>query len=106
AHIVVMSASCPQIGTDSRKTVARLTGLDGRTRLARLMRQTRRDLLAHVGGRPSMTQAMLIERAVTLTAYLARLDAEALSPAGMSDHRCREYPRRMARAAGDRVEGR
>jgi hypothetical protein len=34
---------------------------------------------------------MLIERAVTLDGYLARLDGEALSPDGLSDHRRREY---------------
>jgi hypothetical protein len=55
------------------------------------MRQVRANLIRHVGGRPSATQKMLIERAVTLTGYLARLDAEALSPAGLSDHRRREY---------------
>jgi hypothetical protein len=55
------------------------------------MRQVRADLIRHVGGRPSATQTMMIERAVTLTAYLARLDAEALSPVGLSDHRRREY---------------
>jgi hypothetical protein len=55
------------------------------------MRQVRADLIRHVGGRPSATQKMMIERAVTLTGYLARLDAEALSPAGLSDHRRREY---------------
>jgi hypothetical protein len=55
------------------------------------MRQVRADLIQHVGGRPSATQRMLIERAVTKTGYLARLDAEALSPAGLSDHRRREY---------------
>ena len=55
------------------------------------MRQVRADLIRHVGGRPSATQRMMIERAVTLTGYLARLDAEALSPAGLSDHRRREY---------------
>jgi hypothetical protein len=55
------------------------------------MRQVRADLFRHVGGRPSATQTMMIERAVTLTAYLARLDAEALSPVSLSDHRRREY---------------
>jgi hypothetical protein len=34
---------------------------------------------------------MLIERAATLTGYLARLDGDALSPAGLSDLRRREY---------------
>jgi hypothetical protein len=68
-----------------------LPKVDGRSTLGKLMRQVRADLIRHVGGRPSATQKMMIERAVTLTGYLARLDAEALSPAGLSDHRRREY---------------
>jgi hypothetical protein len=68
-----------------------LAKVDGRSALGRLMRQVRAALIRHVGGRPSATQKMMIERAVTLTGYLARLDAEALSPAGLSDHRRREY---------------
>ncbi len=48
-------------------------------------------LLAHFDGRPTATQRILIERAVTKAGYLARLDSEALSPDGMSDHRRREY---------------
>jgi hypothetical protein len=68
-----------------------LPKVDGRSALGKLMRQVRSDLVRHVGGRPSATQRMLIERAATLTGYLARLDGEALSPAGMSDHRRREY---------------
>jgi hypothetical protein len=68
-----------------------LPKVDGRSTLGKLMRQVRADLIRHVGGKPSATQKMLIERAVTLTGYLARLDAEALSPAGLSDHRRREY---------------
>jgi hypothetical protein len=68
-----------------------LAKVDGRSALGRLMRQVRSDLVHHVGGRPSATQKMMIERAVTLTGYLARLDAEALSPNGLSDHRRREY---------------
>lgn len=55
------------------------------------MRQTRRDLFQHCGGRTTKVQQMLIERAVTLTAYVARLDAKALSPEGLSDHARREY---------------
>jgi hypothetical protein len=59
--------------------------------LGRLMRQVHADLVQHVGGKPSATQKMLITRATTLSGYLARLDTEALSPAGLSDHRRREY---------------
>jgi hypothetical protein len=55
------------------------------------MKGVRAELTRHCGSRPSATQKMLIERAATLTGYLSRLDAEALSPDGMSDHRRREY---------------
>lgn len=68
-----------------------LKKVDGRSRLGRVMRQTRAALLQHFNGRPSATQRILIERAVTKAGYLARLDSEALSPDGMSDHRRREY---------------
>jgi hypothetical protein len=68
-----------------------LKKVDGRSRLGRVMRQVRADLLQHFGGQPSATQRILIERAVTKAGYLARLDSEALSPDGMSDHRRREY---------------
>jgi hypothetical protein len=63
--------------------------VDGRSAFGRLIRQVRSDLVQHVGGKPTAVQRMLIERAATLTGYLARLDGDALSPAGMSDHRRR-----------------
>ena len=65
--------------------------VDGRSAFGQLIRQVRSDLVQHVGGKPTAVQRMLIERAATLTGYLARLDGDALSPAGMSDHRRREY---------------
>lgn len=65
--------------------------VDGRSAFGRLIRQVRSDLIQHVGGKPTAVQRMLIERAATLTGYLARLDGDALSPAGMSDLRRREY---------------
>ena len=83
------AATAPRIHRVSRTVT--LAKVDGRSTLGKLMRQVRADLIRHVGGRASATQRMMIERAVTLTGYLARLDAEALSPAGLSDHRRREY---------------
>jgi hypothetical protein len=47
--------------------------VDGRSAFGRLIRQVRSDLVQHVGSRPSAVQRMLIERAATLTGYLARL---------------------------------
>jgi hypothetical protein len=44
-----------------------LAKLDQRTKEARLMRETRAELVAHVGGKPSAVQAAMIERACQLT---------------------------------------
>ena len=44
-----------------------LAKLDQRTKEARLMRETRAELAAHVGGKPSAVQAAMIERACQLT---------------------------------------
>ena len=52
-------------------------GVDLRTAEGRLMARTRYRLTQHVGT-PTATQAALIERAVMLTAHLARLDSDAL----------------------------
>ena len=54
-----------QIGPYSRPH--RLAKLDGRTREAALMRDTRARLIAHVGGSPSAVELALIERAAQLT---------------------------------------
>lgn len=88
-------------GVDARRgrcgaevTTRRLSSLqkhDGRTKTARLIRDMRADLVAHVGGRPSATQRVLIDRAVTLAAHLDRMDAEAFANGGMSDHARRQY---------------
>jgi hypothetical protein len=47
---------------------------DGRTREARLMRETRAELAAHVGGRPTAVQSALIERAAQLSLRIAAMD--------------------------------
>lgn len=55
------------------------------------MRQVRRDLIAHVGGKPSATQTALIERAATLSLLVAQLDAKALRAGAMTEHDSRTY---------------
>ena len=69
---------------------AMLANLDQRTREARMMRETRAALTAHVGGKPSATQKVLIERAVMLTLRLAMLDAKTPTE-GMSERDSRQY---------------
>jgi hypothetical protein len=54
----------------------RLAKIDGRTKIAKLMRETRATLTAHVGGEPSATQRALIERVVWLTLKCSLTDAK------------------------------
>lgn len=69
-----------------------LAKLDGRTREARLLGKVRKDLTAHVGGKPTVTQQALIERAAMLTLHLSLLDAKALQSGGeVTDHDSRQY---------------
>jgi hypothetical protein len=51
-----------------------LAKLDQRTKEAHLMRETRADLVRHVGGAPSAVQRALIEQAVQLRLRLAVMD--------------------------------
>lgn len=68
-----------------------LAKLDGRTRESRLMCETRRALVAHVGGRPSVTQAMQIERAVQLTLRVAMMDQKFAETGAQTEHDTRTY---------------
>lgn len=70
---------------------ATLARLDGRTREGRLMRRVRSELTAHVGGRPSATQRMLIERSATLSLYVTMLDRKAMQGGAMTEHDSRTY---------------
>jgi hypothetical protein len=62
------------VGPDSRQH--RLAKIDGRTKIAKLMRETRAALIAHVGGEPSATQRALIERVVWLRLKCSLIDAK------------------------------
>jgi hypothetical protein len=67
-----------------------LAKVDQRTKEARVLRETRAALVAHVG-EPSATQAALIERAAWLTLRLAQLDAKMAEGSAFSDHDNRAY---------------
>lgn len=77
-----------QIGPYSRPPA--LAKLDGRRREAKLMQQTRDELVAHVGGKPNAVERRLIERAAVLALRLAMMDAKAPDGA-MSERDAREY---------------
>lgn len=51
-----------------------LAKLDGRRKEAWLMRRVREELTEHVGGHPTITQRLLIERAAVLILRLAKID--------------------------------
>jgi hypothetical protein len=84
-----MSAFGAQMHTRNRPLG--LAILDQRTKEARLLRETVRDLTRHVGGCPSATQRTLIERAAWLTLHVAQLDAKATASGCMTDHSARQY---------------
>ena len=67
-----------------------LANISGRTREGRIVRGVRAELTAHLGGRPSATQRVLIERAAMLTLRIALMDARA-TRGGMSERDGREY---------------
>jgi hypothetical protein len=67
-----------------------LAALDGRSREGRLVRAVRRELTAHLGGRPSAAEKMMIERAAWLSLRLAQLDAK-MAADGFTEHDQRFY---------------
>ena len=54
------------------------------------MRETKAALVAHVGGHPTATQKLVIDRAVQLSLRIALLDAKQ-SDGGMTEHDSRTY---------------
>lgn len=79
----------PAIGPFSRPHT--LAVLDGRTKEARLLRDFRAELVAHVGGRPSATQAALIGQAAMLQLRIALMDRASIGEAVPSEKQGREY---------------
>ncbi len=65
------------LGPHSRRH--RLGFLDGRTFEARLHRKFRAELIAHIGGAPSIAQAAIIERAAWVQLRLAMMDSKVAS---------------------------
>jgi hypothetical protein len=69
----------------------RLAKLDGRTKEAMLARETRAELLAHVGHHPSATQRQLIEQLVQIRLRLALMDRRFAETGAQTDHDGRTY---------------
>lgn len=63
-----------------------LAKLDGRTKEAALMRRVRAELIEHVGGEPSVTQRLLIERCAVLALRIAQIDAKIIAGEALTLH--------------------
>ena len=50
------------------------------------MRAVREDLLEHIGGKPTVVERMLIERASILTLRLAKLDQKIVADRHFTEH--------------------
>lgn len=84
---------------DSQKTIRRigpysrpvaLAKLDGRTREARVLQHARAELVSHVGGCPSATQNVLIDRAAQLSLQLALME-EKQAKGGITERDSKVY---------------
>jgi hypothetical protein len=64
--------------------------LDLRTRQAKVAREVRDELTAHVGGSPTVTQKLMIEQLVQLRLRLAAMDTK-FADVGMTDLDGRTY---------------
>lgn len=62
-----------------------------RTKEGELYRATVRQLTAHLGGRPSVAEALLIGRAAWMQVHMAHIDERAMKDGGLSPHAVREY---------------
>ena len=68
-----------------------LAKLDGRTREGQLLRQHRRELLAHMGGSPSAPQRRLIELAGNLALQIALMDCRFVEAHAVTEREGRQY---------------
>jgi hypothetical protein len=78
-----------KIRTFTNATV--LAKMDGRTKEARLVRETRANLIAHLGGNPSATQRQLVERVVQLTLRVAAMDRKFAETGAHTLHDTNQY---------------
>jgi hypothetical protein len=78
-----------KIGPHSRPD--KLQIVDGRLAEGKLMAGVRADLTAHLGGKPSATQRILIDRIATLSLRLHLMDRESARSGEMSERNSRSY---------------
>ena len=81
--------TAPKIGPWSGPN--RLTRIDGRTRESKLVRETRAELLAHVGSNPSVVQLALIEQLIQLRLRISVMDRKWIKSGKATDLDNRTY---------------
>jgi hypothetical protein len=75
-----------------RRGVIGSSAVDGRSTIGRYLRDLEAQLIAHCGGAPSITQKLLIERAIRTTVQLNALDEKlAASDGHWTDHDSRTH---------------
>jgi hypothetical protein len=79
----------PRIGPHSRPD--KLQIVDGRLAEAKLMASVRAEVTQHLGGKPSATQKILIDRAAALSLRIHLMDRESARSGGMSERNGRQY---------------
>jgi hypothetical protein len=79
----------PRIGPHSRPD--KLQIVDGRLAEAKLMARVRAELTQHLGGSPSATQSILIDRAAALSLRIHLMDRECARTGEMSERNGRQY---------------
>ena len=84
-----MAGKARHRGPDSRPHT--LQKLDQRTREAALLRRVRAELTAHVGGNPSATQRMLIDRLAKVSLRLELYDRKFALGEPITDHDSRTF---------------
>jgi hypothetical protein len=84
-----MAANHRKLGPYSRslrRGVIGTTAIDGRSATGRYVRDLEQHLITHVGGSPTITQRLLIERLICTTVQLHALDAKLAAGDGWTDH--------------------
>jgi hypothetical protein len=85
AYIGIM----PKVGPYSRAAI--LQKPDGRTREARLVASLRAELIAHLGGSPSVAQRMMIDQACELQLRIAIMNRKFMQTAEFTEHDSRTF---------------
>ncbi|HTV44845.1 MAG TPA: hypothetical protein VMF05_05980 [Stellaceae bacterium] len=82
------SANHRKVGPYSRMLRRGAIGasIDGRSTLGRFIRDLEQQLISHVGGAPSITQRLLIDRTIKVTVQLDALDRKLMAADGWNEH--------------------